>query len=182
MEDVVSVSQISQQSVQPLSPVQEEGLDLDNDLHVQGPLDYCGTTYEAPPNEEPSTKVIDNREKILLSLKNSLANITNIGNELKEFSVLHERSRSAEKLLELAGSKCAVEIDGHLCNGPLSHETKTVSGKLEVYSKCTNGHSKKLSSEVLTQKKNQPIYLNDSLPPASIIISGSNYENFSLLC
>ena len=62
VEDVVSVSLISQQSFQPLSPVQEEGLDLDNDLHVQGPLDYCGTTYEAPANEEQSTKVIDNRE------------------------------------------------------------------------------------------------------------------------
>lgn len=44
-----SVSQISQQSVQLLSPVQEEGLAIDNDLHIQGPLDSCGTTDEAPP-------------------------------------------------------------------------------------------------------------------------------------
>ena len=73
VQDLVSVSQISQQSFQLLSPVQEEGLAIDNDLRIQGSLDSCGTTDEAPPNEEPSTKVIDNREKILLSLENSLA-------------------------------------------------------------------------------------------------------------
>lgn len=75
------------------------------------------------------------------------------------------------------------EIDGHLCNGSLSHETKTISGNLELYSKCANGHSKKwVSSEVLAQKRNQPVYLNDSLLPAATIISGNNYEKFSLLC
>ena len=31
-------------------------------------------------------------------------------------------------------------------------------------------------------KRNQSIYLNDSLLPAAIIISGNNYEKFSLLC
>lgn len=183
VEDVVSMSQISQQSFQPL-PVEEEALIIDNDL--QAPQDSCGTANVATPNEEPSKKVIDNRETLLLALENSLAKITNIGDDLKEFAVLHKRSRyivSAEKLLELAGSKCTVEIDGYVCNGPLSHETKTASGNLEMFSKCPNGHTKKwVSSEVLAQKRSQSIYLNDSLLPAAIIISGNNYEKFSLLC
>ena len=72
-------------------------------------------------------------------------------------------------------------MDGNLCNGPLTQETKTASGNLELFSKCTNGHSKKwVSSEVLTQKRNQSIYLNDSMLPAAIIISGNHYEKFSL--
>lgn len=184
VEDVVSISQISQQSFQPL-PVEEEALIIDNDL--QAPQDSCGIANVATLNEEPSKKVIDNRETPLLALENSLAKkITNIGDDLKESAVLHERSRyifSAEKLLELAGSKCRVEIDGHVHNGPLSHETKTASGNLEMFSKCPNGHTKKwVSSEVLAQKRNQSIYLNDSLLPAAIIISGNNYEKFSLLC
>jgi len=50
-------------------------------------------------------------------------------------------------------------------------------------SKSTNGHSNKwVSSEVLTQKRNQSIYLNDSLLSTAIINSGNNYEKFNLLC
>ena len=121
VEDVISQSQMSLPTLQPLPddvPAEEEATCFaidDND--VQAPQD-CGVTNESEPNEEPSRKVIDNREKLLLDLENSLAKITNIGNELKEFAVLHERSRftvSAEKLLELAGSNCTVETDGHVC-------------------------------------------------------------------
>ena len=181
VEDVVSVSQMSLPTLHPL-PAEEEAIVIDDDL--QAPQD-CGIPNEAAPNEEPSRKVIDNREKLLLDLENSLPKLTSIGNQLKEFAVLHERSRfivSAEKLLELAGSYCTVETDGHACSGPLTHETKTVGGNMELFSKCTNGHSKKwVSSEVLTQR-NQTIYLSDSLLPAAIIISGNNYEKFSLLC
>jgi len=60
----------------------------------------CSTANESKPNKEPSRKVITNRG-LLLDFENSLAKITNIGNELKEFAVLHERSHfvvSAEKL------------------------------------------------------------------------------------
>ena len=115
-----------------------------------------------------------------------MAKLTNIGDELKEFAALHKTSRfivSAEKLLELAGSNCTVETDGLVCSGPLTHKTKAASGNLELFSKCANGHSKKwVSSEVLAQKRNQSIYVNDSLLPAAIIVSGNNYEKFSLLC
>ena len=76
-----------------------------------------------------------------------------------------------------------MKVGGYVCNGPLSHETKNISGNLEIFSKCTNGHTNKwVSSKVLAQKRNQSIYRNDSLLPATIIISGNNYEKFSLLC
>ena len=181
VEDVVSLSQLSLPTSQPIL-TEEEAVIMDD---VQAPRD-CGYSIESAPNEEPSRKVIDNSEKLLLDLENSLAKLTNIGSELKDFAVLHERSRfivSAEKLLELAGCNCTVETDGHVCNGPLTHEMKTAGGNLELFTKCANGHSKKwVSSKVLAQKRNQSIYVNDSLLPAAIIILGNNYEKFSLLC
>ena len=128
VEDVVSLSQLSLPTSQPLL-AEEEAVIMDD---VQAPRD-CGHSIESAPNEAPSRKVIDNSKKLLLDLENSLAKLTNIGSELKQFAVLHKRSRfivSAEKLLELAGCNCTVETDGHVCNGPLTHETKTAGGNL----------------------------------------------------
>ena len=90
VEDVISMSQISQQSFQPL-PVEEEALTTDNDL--QAPQDSSGIANVATPNKEPSRKVTHNRETVLLALENSLAKITNIGYEIKEFPVIHESSQ-----------------------------------------------------------------------------------------
>ena len=130
VEDVVSMSQMSLSTAHPL-PTEGEAVIMDFD-DVQAPRDY-GIAIESAPNEEPSSKVIENSDKLLLDLENSLAKLTNIGNELKEFAPLHERSRfivSAEKLLELAGSNCTVETDGHVCSGPLTHETKTAGANM----------------------------------------------------
>ena len=187
VEDVVDLSQFSGQSFQSVTvheefPIPDDGL--------QGPQDVASTSQSSanlsPPTEECSKKLIDNKDNILLALENSMAKLTNISDELKEFVALHKRSRyivSAEKLLELAGSKCSVEFDAHLCNGSLSHTTRTVGGNVEVLSKCANGHNNKwVSSEVLSHNNNQCVYVNDSLLPAAILISGNNYEKFSLLC
>jgi len=67
VEDIVSVSQMSLPTLQPLT--EEEAVIVDDD--VQAPRD-CGIAIESAPNEEPSTskKVIDNREKLLLDLEN----------------------------------------------------------------------------------------------------------------
>ena len=100
--------------------------------------------------------------------------------------MLHQRSRhivSVEKLLELAGSKGAFEVNGFPCLAVLNHSTHKVGGNVEVTSRCINGHSKKwLSSEVLSYKQGQPVYLNDSLLPTAILVSGNNYDKFGLLC
>ena len=69
VEDVISMLQIFQQSFQPL-PVEEEALTIDNDL--QAPQDSSGIANEATPNKEPSRKVIDNRETLLLAMFGSL--------------------------------------------------------------------------------------------------------------
>ena len=84
VEDVISMSQISQQRFQPLL-VEEEALIIDNDLWA--PQDSSGIANVATPNKEPSRKVIDNSETLLLALEKLLAKITNIGYELKEFPV-----------------------------------------------------------------------------------------------
>ena len=169
VEDVVRMSQMSLPTSQPL-PTEEEAVIMDD---VQVPQDY-GIAIESAPNEEPSRKVMTTAKSFYFTWK------------IQEFAALHERRRfivSAEKLLELAGSNCTMETDGHVCSGPLTHETKAANGNLELFSNCANGHSKKwVSSEVLAQKRNQSIYVNDSLLPAAIIISGNNYEKFSLLC
>ena len=65
VEDVISMSQIFQQSFQPLL-VEEEALTIDNDL--QAPQDSSGIANVATPNKEPSRKVIDNRETLLLAM------------------------------------------------------------------------------------------------------------------
>ena len=183
VEDVVDVSHVADYRIQP-APLYEEILITDGGSGDE-PVSQ-GSVSATPHTEESSEKVMDNKEKLLLSLKNSLLKLTTISNELKEYVLFVERSRyivSTEKLLELAGSKCSVEVDGRLCNASLSHDTNTVGGNIEVLSHCSNGHNKKwVSSEVLSQKNNQPIYLNDSLLPAAIIISGNNYEKFSLMC
>ena len=84
VEDVISMSQISQQRFQPLL-VEEEALIIDNDLWA--PQGSSGIANVATPNKEPSRKVIDNSETLLLALEKLLAKITNIGYELKEFPV-----------------------------------------------------------------------------------------------
>ena len=137
VEDAISMLQISQQNCQPL-PVEEKALIIDSDL--QAPQDSLVQPGVATPNREPSREVIDNRETLLLALENSLAKITNISYELKEFAVFHQSGLYIvleEKLLKLAWCMCTVEVDGYVCNGPLIHETKTISGNLEIFSKCT---------------------------------------------
>jgi len=70
VEDVVSMSQMSLPTLQPL-PAEEEAVIMDDDVQA---LQDCGIAIESAPNDEPSTsrKVIDNRE-LLLDLENSLA-------------------------------------------------------------------------------------------------------------
>ena len=68
VDDVLSMSQMSlSTSPQPL-PTEEEAVIMDDD--VKAPRHY-GIAIESAPNEDPSRKVIDNSEKLLLDLENS---------------------------------------------------------------------------------------------------------------
>ena len=162
-------------------PVQEYRIEAGSSQGIV----FEGATLQGSGSELPglvaeqSKKVEDNKENILAALQSSLNDLTSIGEELRDFAMLHQRSRhivSVEKLLELAGSKCALEVNGFPCLAVLNHSMHKVGGNVEVTSRCINGHSKKwLSSEVLSYKQGQPVYLNDSLLPAAILVSGNNY-------
>ena len=175
----VDASDVIQESL-PV-PVQEYGMEAGSSQGIV----FEGATLQGSGSELPglvaeqSKKVEDNKENILAALQSSLNDLTSIGEELRDFAMLHQRNRhivSVEKLLELAGSKCAFEVNGFPCLAVLNHSTHKVGGNVEVTSRCINGHSKKwLSSEVLSYKQGQPVYLNDSLLPAAILVSGNNY-------
>ena len=60
---MISMLHIFQQIFQPL-PVEEEALIIDNDL--QAPQGSSGIANVATLNKEPSRKVIDNSETLLL--------------------------------------------------------------------------------------------------------------------
>ena len=164
-------------------PVQEGIIEAGCSQGMEGAI-LQGVANDA--DAEHSKQVEENKRNILVALQSSFNDLTNIGEELRNFAMLHERSRyivSLEKLLELAGSKCCFEVNGLPCHTVLTHSSNKVGGNVEVTSRCVNGHSKKwVSSEVLSDKKCQPVYLNDSLLPAAILVSGNNYEKFGLLC
>lgn len=105
---------------------------------------------------EQSKQVEENKRNIL-ALQKSLNELTTTGEELRDFAMLHERSRyivPVEKLLELACSKCCFELNGLPCHAVLNHSSNKVGGNVEVTSRCVNGHCKKwVSSEVLSNKR-----------------------------
>lgn len=90
---------------------------------------------------------------------------------------------SKEKLLELAGVKCKVTVDDHICGRELNFSTQEVGTVLEITCSCGNNHFRTwTSSEVLHYENNNRIYVNDSMLAASVIVSGNNYAKFKLLC
>ena len=133
-----------------------------------------------------SKSVKDNKEKILTELEEAMKKLTVVNADLGEFFTIQQKSRflvSKEKLLELAGVKCKVTVDGHMCGKELNFQTQEVGTVLEVTCSCENNHFRKwTSSEVLDYKNNNRIYVNDSMLAASVIISGNNYAKFKLLC
>ena len=133
-----------------------------------------------------SKSVKDNKEKILTQLEEAMKKLTAVNADLVEFITIQQKSRflvSKEKLLELAGDKCKVTVDNHVCGRELRFITREVGTVLEITCSCENNHfSKWTSSEVLDYKNNNRIYVNDSMLAASVIVSGNNYAKFKLLC
>lgn len=93
---------------------------------------------------------------------------------------------SVEMLLELIGETCVTAVNTGdttiVCGDKVTYNVTSCGSRVEIVWKCKKGHCKKWeSSEVLVTKRSSNIYLNDSLQAAAIIISGNNYEKFSLL-
>ena len=110
-----------------------------------------------------SKSVKDNKEKILTELEEAMKKLTVVNANLGEFFTIQQKSRflvSKEKLLELAGVKCKVTVDGHICGKELNFQTQEVGTVLEVTCSCENNHFRKwTSSEVLDYKNNNRIYV-----------------------
>ena len=142
------------------------------------------------PEHVAEGTVEDNKDEIMKLLQDSFADLTSVA-DLQSFLLLYSRVRvmvSMEKLLELNGehcmasSTCSSEDANRTCGEKLSYSVTSCGSRVEIVWKCSQGHYKRWeSSEVLAIKNNNNTYLNDSLQAAAIILSGNNYEKFSLL-
>ena len=147
-----------------------------------------GHNQETIAEGNTSTKAEDNKDEILRLLQKSFSDLTSVS-DLQSFLFLYSRIRvmvSVEKLLELIGETCVTAVNTSdttiVCGDKVSYNVTSCGSRVEIVWKCKKGHCKKWeSSEVLVTKRSSNIYLNDSLQAAAIIISGNNYEKFSLL-
>lgn len=147
-----------------------------------------GHNQETIAEGNTSTKAEDNKDEILRLLQKSFSDLTSVS-DLQSFLFLYSRVRvmvSVEKLLELIGETCVTAVNTSdttiVCGDKVSYNVTSCGSRVEIVWKCKKGHCKKWeSSEVLVTKRSSNIYLNDSLQAAAIIISGNNYEKFSLL-
>ncbi|XP_073235719.1 uncharacterized protein [Porites lutea] len=147
-----------------------------------------GHNQETIAEGNTSTKAEDNKDEILRLLQKSFSDLTSVS-DLQSFLFLYSRVRvmvSVEKLLELNGETCVTAVNTGdttiVCGDKVSYNVTSCGSRVEIVWKCKKGHCKKWeSSEVLVTKRSSNIYLNDSLQAAAIIISGNNYEKFSLL-
>lgn len=83
---------------------------------------------------------------------------------------------SLDKAMELIPSQCKVCGE----NVTVQH---TMSGTVVIIQwNCSNGHADSwTSSEVLTVKSNQKVYVNNVQFCAAILLSGNNFQKFELL-
>ena len=170
-------------------------------LTSEQPLNYiCGSTVPQPLAPEYVTNVPSapgpsvqteheslsgNCSKVLVDLEKAFSDLTSISN-LEDLLELHSRMRvvvSVEKLMELKGTHCSVVVSGAVCGLSLHYSAKHIGARVDLEWKCASGHCGKWeSSEVLTMNRHSKVFVNDSLLPIAIVLSGNNYAKFSLLC
>ena len=65
----------------------------------------------------------------------------------------------------------------------ISNSANHIRARVDPEWKCVNGHCGKWeSSEVLTTNRYSKVYLNVSLLPIAIVLSGNNYSKFDFPC
>lgn len=85
--------------------------------------------------------------------------------------------------MELKGAHCSVFVSGVVCGMSLQYSAKHIGARINLEWKCAAGHCGKWeSSEVLTTNRHSKVFVNNSLLPIAIVLSGNNYAKFSLLC
>ena len=83
---------------------------------------------------------------------------------------------TVEKIKELIPKTCQV------CGETVSTSHNMSGAVLAIQWNCSNGHSNSwISSEVLTVKNNQKVYVNNVQLSAAILLSGNNFAMFELL-
>lgn len=131
------------------------------------------------PGKDSSRILKDNKDVIMSDLEQAFETLTD-ERELQDFVSLYRRERvlvSVDKLQELHGTKC-MYCGKNVGNGIV----KSIGSRVEIRWICVDGHIRVWdSSEVLTVKHNNNIYLNDCLQVAAVLLSGNNYEKFKLL-
>ena len=147
----------------------------------------CVDNLPAPsgPSEEPKDETVaGNRSDVLEALEKAFAELTSTS-DLQDLIDLHSRLRvvSVEKLMELKGIYCSEVVSGVRCGKACQYSATHVGARVDLEWKCANGHCGKWeSSEVLTTNRYSKVYLNDSLLPIAIVLSGNNYAKFALFC
>ncbi len=121
------------------------------------------------------------------------------GNMFKALSELYQNDESCEaykllnkerlivstqKLKELKGSFCTVAIEsGVICNLPQQLTHEIIGSVCKLRWTChANHHGMWVSSEIVTHSHHAPVYLNNLLVTASILLSGNQYAKVSTLC
>lgn len=158
--------------------------------HIRGPT----TPQALPPNvpsasglsEQPEDENLTvNGSKLLVDFEKAFSELMSISN-LEDLLELHSRMHvvvSVEKLMELKGTHCSVVVSGVVCGMSLQYSAKHIGAQIDLEWKCAVGHCGKWeSSEVLTTNRLSKVFVNDSLLPIAIVLSGNNYAKFSLLC
>ena len=138
------------------------------------------------PSVQPEDESLTgNCSKVLVDLEKAFSDLTSIGN-LEDLLELHSRIRvvvSVEKLMELKGTHCSVVVSGAVCGLSLQYSAKHIGARIDLEWKCAGGHCGKWeSSKVLTTNRHSKVFVNDSLLPIAIVLSGNNYAKFSLFC
>lgn len=162
--------------------------------HIQGPTapqplhpEYLTNAPSASvPSVQPEAESLTgNCSKVLVDLEKAFSDLTSISN-VEDLLELHNRIRvvvSVEKLMELKGTHCSVAVSGAVCGLSLQYSAKHIGARIDLEWKCAGGHCGKWeSSEVLTTNRHSKVFVNDSLLPIAIVLSGNNYAKFSLFC
>lgn len=122
-----------------------------------------------------NTETLQTTETLQSKLKKGYANEANMKREL-DHSQQQKVIATLDKVKELIPKLCKV------CGETVSIQ-HTMSGAVAIIDwKCTNGHADSwTSSEVLTVKNNQKVYVNNVQLSAAILLSGKNFQKFNLL-
>ncbi len=104
--------------------------------------------------------------------------------DVAKYVSMHRFLVTIEKLVELKGTFCKEIVADRICGSPLTFSHQYGKGTvLKLSWSCSNSHfGHWLSSEVLTSRNNNNVYVNDILVSSSVLLSGNNYTKYSLLC